>query len=103
MGQGRVLRLSVSAPLRISAFLDRRIPALEPLMFVFQRVEGGVEKLGAGVEQLYDPVLFKSRMGLYSLNRHDYGVSWNPEMPRGGAVVGDLVEITIDAEAILES
>ncbi len=48
----------------------------------------------------------KTRAGFVAtttLNRHDYGVSWNPEMPRGGAVVGDLVEITIDAEAILES
>jgi hypothetical protein len=29
-------------------------------------------------------------------------VSWNAPLDRGGIVVGDLVEITIDAEAILE-
>ena len=37
-----------------------------------------------------------------SINRHDFGVSWNSELENGGGVVGDLVEITIDAEAILE-
>ena len=36
-----------------------------------------------------------------TINRHDYGVSWNAPMDRGGVVVGDLVEITLDVEAIL--
>src|SRR5262245_44715595 len=35
-----------------------------------------------------------------TINRHDFGVSWNSPLDRGGIVVGDLVEITIDAEAI---
>jgi len=30
-------------------------------------------------------------------------VSWNAALEKGGIVVGDMVEITIDAEAILES
>jgi polyisoprenoid-binding protein YceI len=38
-----------------------------------------------------------------AINRHDFGVSWNSTLERGGIVVGDIVEITIDAEAILES
>jgi polyisoprenoid-binding protein YceI len=37
-----------------------------------------------------------------TINRHDFGVSWNNPLEKGGFVVGDLVEITIDAEAILE-
>ncbi len=37
------------------------------------------------------------------INRHDFGVSWNAPLDRGGVVVGDTVEITLDAEAILES
>lgn len=36
------------------------------------------------------------------INRHDFGVDWNSTLDRGGLVVGDEVEITIDAEAILE-
>ena len=36
------------------------------------------------------------------VNRHDFGVSWNAPLDRGGVVVGDMVEITIDAEAILD-
>jgi polyisoprenoid-binding protein YceI len=36
------------------------------------------------------------------INRHDFGVDWNSKLDRGGIVVGDEVEITIDAEAILE-
>jgi polyisoprenoid-binding protein YceI len=35
------------------------------------------------------------------LNRHDFGVSWQDELPRGGVVVSNWIEITIDVEAIL--
>jgi polyisoprenoid-binding protein YceI len=37
-----------------------------------------------------------------TINRHDFGVRWNSTLDRGGAVVGNMVEITIDAEAILQ-
>ena len=36
------------------------------------------------------------------IDRHDFGVSWNGTLDRGGLVVGDTVYITIDAEAILD-
>ena len=48
----------------------------------------------------------KTRAGFMAtteINRHDFGVSWNAPLDNGGIVVGDMVEITIDAEAILES
>lgn len=48
----------------------------------------------------------KTRAGFLAttrINRHDFGVRWNSVLDRGGVVVGDDVEITIDAEAILES
>jgi len=47
----------------------------------------------------------KTRAGFIAtatINRLDFGVSWNAPLDRGGIVVGDLVEITIDAEAIFE-
>jgi polyisoprenoid-binding protein YceI len=47
----------------------------------------------------------KSRAGFAAtttINRHDFGVSWNNALERGGIVVGNTVEITIDAEAILQ-
>ena len=47
----------------------------------------------------------KTRAGFVaktSINRHDFGVSWNDVMDKGGIVVGNIVDITIDAEAILE-
>jgi polyisoprenoid-binding protein YceI len=47
----------------------------------------------------------KTRAGFVAtttVNRHDFGVSWNASLHRGGVVVGNTVEITIDAEAILE-
>lgn len=47
----------------------------------------------------------KTRAGFVAttkINRHDFGVSWNSTLDRGGVVVGDTVEITIDAEAILD-
>jgi len=37
------------------------------------------------------------------INRHDFGVSWNDTMDKGGLVVGDTVSITIDVEAVRES
>jgi len=47
----------------------------------------------------------KTRAGFVAtgrLNRHDFGVSWNSTLDHGGIVVGDDVEITLDAEAILD-
>ncbi len=48
----------------------------------------------------------KTRAGFVAnttINRHDFGVSWNASLDKGGIVVGNTVEITIDAEAIRES
>ncbi len=36
------------------------------------------------------------------INRHDFGVSWDAPLVRGGSVVGSILQLTIDAEAILE-
>jgi polyisoprenoid-binding protein YceI len=48
----------------------------------------------------------KTRAGFLaktSINRQDFGVTWNNTLDSGGIVVGNTVEITIDAEAILDS
>ena len=37
-----------------------------------------------------------------SINRQDFGISWDGELDRGGSVVGGTVQITVDAEAILD-
>ncbi len=37
-----------------------------------------------------------------TINRHDFGVSWQGAMDKGGVVVGNDVFITIDAEALVE-
>jgi len=45
----------------------------------------------------------KTRAGFLAtarINRLDFGVSWNGSLDRGGVVVSDEVEITLDAEAI---
>jgi polyisoprenoid-binding protein YceI len=36
-----------------------------------------------------------------ALNRHDFGVSWQDELPGGGVVVGNEIDLVLDAEAIL--
>ena len=36
-----------------------------------------------------------------TIDRHDFGVNWNAALDRGGVVVGDEVQIVVDAEAIL--
>jgi polyisoprenoid-binding protein YceI len=35
------------------------------------------------------------------INRHDFGVSWQDELPGGGVVVGNEIQIVLDVEAIL--
>jgi polyisoprenoid-binding protein YceI len=37
-----------------------------------------------------------------TINRHDFGVSWNAAIEGGGVVVGDRVTIHIEAEAVLD-
>jgi polyisoprenoid-binding protein YceI len=47
----------------------------------------------------------KTRAGFLAntqINRQDFGVSWQDVMDRGGIVVGNEIDIAIDAEAILE-
>ena len=44
------------------------------------------------------------RIGLEAtarLNRHDFGVSWQDEIPGGGVVVRNEIELALDVEAIL--
>jgi polyisoprenoid-binding protein YceI len=48
----------------------------------------------------------KTRAGFVAsttINRFDFGVSWNASLEDEGIVVGNSIEVTIDAEAILES
>lgn len=47
----------------------------------------------------------KTRAGFVAtatINRFDFGVSWNAPLEKEGVVVGSTIEIAIDAEAILE-
>ena len=37
------------------------------------------------------------------INRHDFGVSWQDEIPGGGVVVSNEIEVTVDVEAILDA
>jgi len=34
------------------------------------------------------------------INRHDFGVSWQDELPGGGVVVSNEIAVTLDVEAI---
>jgi polyisoprenoid-binding protein YceI len=36
------------------------------------------------------------------VNRHDFGVSWQDEIPGGGVVAGNEIELALDVEAISE-
>ena len=35
------------------------------------------------------------------IDRHDFGVSWQDEIPNGGVVASNEIELTFDVEAIL--
>jgi polyisoprenoid-binding protein YceI len=56
--------------------------------------EGGVDK---------GPKVRAGFVATARIDRHDFGVSWNSPLEKGGRAVGDEVAITIDAEAILVS
>lgn len=53
--------------------------------------EGGVDK---------GPIIRAGFLAQALINRHDFGVSWNSQLDRGGVVVGDNVFITLDIEAL---
>ena len=55
--------------------------------------EGGVDK---------GPKVRAGFVAKAAINRHDFGATWNAALDRGGVVVSDDVEITIDAEAVME-
>jgi polyisoprenoid-binding protein YceI len=47
----------------------------------------------------------KTRAGFLAttkINRQDFGVSWQDTMDRGGIIVGNEIDITIDVEAVLD-
>ncbi len=48
------------------------------------------------------PKIRAGSLATTTVNRHDFGVSWNSTLDNGGVVVGRFVDITIDAEAIQE-
>src|SRR6266513_3148887 len=39
--------------------------------------------------------------GCTRVNRHDFGVSWQDELPGGGVVASNEIDLTLDVEAIL--
>ena len=44
----------------------------------------------------------KTKIGIsaaFTINRQDYGVSWNKALDQGGLAVGDEVKVTVDIEA----
>jgi len=48
------------------------------------------------------PVTRAGFVATATINRHQFGVSWNSPLPKHGSVVGDDVIIEIDAEALRE-
>ncbi len=42
-------------------------------------------------------------MGTTRINRHDFRVSWNGQLPNNGLVVSDDFFIKVDVEALLET
>jgi polyisoprenoid-binding protein YceI len=49
------------------------------------------------------PVIRAGFVAKTVVNRHEFGVSWNETIDKGGVVVGDHVYITIDVQAVLEA
>jgi polyisoprenoid-binding protein YceI len=64
---------------------------------------GNDKRPGGKMEWTKDPKPAPALSPRPQSNRHDFGVSWNDKMDQSGIVVSNIVEITIDAEAILET
>jgi hypothetical protein len=50
------------------------------------------------------PTSWKTRIRFEAttrINRHDFGVSWQDELPGGGVVTSNAIDLTLDVEAIL--
>jgi polyisoprenoid-binding protein YceI len=56
---------------------------------------------GGGVDK--GPKVRAGFVATTTINRRDFGVSWTSALDRGGVVVGDDVDIVIDAEAVKEN
>jgi Uncharacterized conserved protein len=75
---------------------------------VTQRVTLAVRYLGRWQTPWWEEGVDKgprTRAGFFAtttINRLDFGVSWNAPLEKQGVVVGNTIEITIDAEAILQ-
>ena len=88
--------------------VDYRVTGELTIRGVTKPVELGVHYLGQWQTPWWEDGVDKGpriRAGFVaktSINRQDFGVSWNDTMDKGGIVVGNIVEITIDAEAIFE-
>lgn len=98
------------------AFLSRSVEVLTPhelrvngsltIRGVTNRVVLKVQYLGQWETPFWEDGIDKGpmvRAGFCAttvINRHDFGVSWNADLDRGGVVVGDEVHITFDVEAI---
>lgn len=61
--------------------VTRELEATGELGGSFQALDGS-EKIGLSLETV--------------VNRHDFGVSWNADLPSGGKAVGDDVTLTVD-------
>src|SRR5713101_5249127 len=88
--------------------VDYRVNGDLTIRGVTRPVELGVHYLGQWQTPWWEDGVNKGpkiRAGFVaktSINRQDFGVSWNDTMDRGGIIVSNIIEITIDAEAILE-
>ncbi len=73
---------------------------------VTKRVTLDVEDLGRWETPFWEdgedkgPITRAGFSATTRINRHDFGVSWNDALDRGGVVVSDMVDIIIDVEAL---
>ena len=73
-------RLTIRGELAIRG-VTQRLEATGELGGTFSALDGS-DKLGLSLETV--------------VNRHDFGVSWNADLPSGGKAVGDDVTLTVD-------
>lgn len=77
---------------------DYRVTGALTIHGVTKEVELGVEALGTGKDPWgNDRVAFSATT---SVNRKDFGLSWNQALETGGVLVGEKIEIALDVQAV---
>ena len=82
---------------RLDAMVESR-PRAEPLQLEVHR-----QRLAAIAEEMGAALMRAAFSAKTSVNRGDFGLTWNQALETGGVMVGDRIDIEIEVEAVKQA